>query len=48
MLTLTEKQLWDIYEASGNYTLAFQHAKKYDAFKDSLVNYQNIRKAVQS
>lgn len=48
MLTLSEKQLRDIYEASGNYAMAFQHAKNYDVFKDSLVNYQNIRIAVQS
>ncbi len=48
MLTLSEKQLRDIYEASGNYQLALQHGKIYDEFKDSLINYQNIRKAIQS
>lgn len=48
MLTLSEKQLRDIYEGSGDYALALQHGKTYDELKDSLVNYQNIRKAVQS
>jgi len=48
MLAFSEKQLRDIYEASGNYQLALQHGKVYDEYKDSLVNYQNMRKAVQS
>jgi len=48
MLTLSEKQLRDIYENSGNYPLALQHGKIYDELKDSLLNYQNIRKTVQS
>lgn len=48
MLTLSEKQLRDIYEASGNYNLALHHAKEYDTYKDSLINYREIRKSVQS
>lgn len=48
MLTLSEKQLRDIYESSGNYQLALQHGKIYDELRDSLMNYQNIRKSIQS
>src|SRR5690606_5145118 len=48
MLALSEKQLRDIYEASGNYRLALQHGKTYDEYKDSLVNYRDIRNSVQA
>lgn len=48
MLALSEKQLRDIYEASGDYQLALQHGKTYDEYKDSLVNYRDIRNSVQA
>lgn len=48
MLMLSEKQLQDIYETSGNYSKALTHSKNYDLYKDSLVSYQSIRKAVQT
>ncbi len=48
MLVLTEQQLQEIYEQTGDYRQALVHGKEYDRFKDSLVSYQNIRKTIQS
>lgn len=48
MLVLTEQQLQDIYEQTGDLQKALVHSKNYNRYKDSLVSYQNIRKTVQS
>uniref|UniRef100_UPI0030DA4447 tetratricopeptide repeat protein n=1 Tax=uncultured Planktosalinus sp. TaxID=1810935 RepID=UPI0030DA4447 len=48
MLVLTEQQLQNIYEQTGDYQKALQHGKEYDRLKDSLISYQNIRKTVQA
>src|SRR5690606_231995 len=48
MLVLSEKQLKDIYQQRGDYRMALNHSNQYDRYKDSLINYQNIRKTIQS
>lgn len=48
MQVICEMQLSEIYESSGNHTLALKHARSYNILKDSLLNYENIRQSVQS
>lgn len=48
MLVLSEKQLKDIHEQRGDYSMALNHSNQYDRYKDSLINYQNISKTIQS
>ncbi|WP_277633143.1 hypothetical protein [Avrilella dinanensis] len=48
MKVLSEKLLSDIYEKQNNVEKALLHYKKYAISKDSLTNYENIRKSVQS
>lgn len=48
MKVLSEKLLSDIYEKQNNVEKALLHYKEYATSKDSLTNYENIRKSVQS
>lgn len=48
MQALSETQLQAIYEATGDYRQALEHSKNHAVLKDSLVSYENIRRAVQS
>src|SRR5690606_8605989 len=48
MKVFSEKLLSDIYEKQNNVEKALLHYKKYAISKDSLTNYENIRKRVQS
>ena len=48
MKVLSEKQLSEIFEKQNNVEKALLYHKKYSVSKDSLTNYENIRKSVQS
>ena len=45
---LAEKLLSSIFEKLNNSTAAFTHFKLYKIAQDSLINYENIRKSVQT
>lgn len=48
MIVLSENLLSKIYEQKGDLNKSLEHFKSYSIAKDSLTNYENIRKAVQS
>lgn len=48
MLVLSEKLLGKIYEQKGDLNKSLEHFKSFSRAKDSLTNYENIRKSVQS
>lgn len=48
MIVLSENLLSRIYEKKGDLNKSLEHFKSYSIAKDSLTNYENIRKTVQS
>src|SRR5690554_2318075 len=48
MLVLAEEQLQNIYEEQSDFRQALFHANQHKVYKDSLINFQNIRKSIQS
>src|SRR5690606_30368283 len=48
MIVLSENLLSKIYEQKGDLNKSLEHFKSYSIAKDSLTNYENIRKTVQS
>src|SRR5690554_3971663 len=48
MIVLSENLLSKIYEQKGDLNKSLEHFKSYSIAKDSLTNYENIRKSVQS
>src|SRR5690606_14516645 len=48
MIDLSENLLSKIYEQKGDKNKSLEHFKSYSIAKDSLTNYENIRKSVQS
>src|SRR5690554_2564721 len=48
MIVLSEHLLSKIYEKKGDLNKSLEHFKSFSIAKDSLTNYENIRKSVQS
>lgn len=48
MLVLSENLLSRIYEKKGDLNKSLEHFRAFSVAKDSLTNYENIRKSVQS
>jgi len=48
MIVLSEHLLSKIYERKGDLNKSLEHFKSFSIAKDSLTNYENIRKSVQS